>query len=202
NVSEILGSVRHVSRPGPSRLQPEDLNESIRATVRITTCAWKEVAEIRLRLGTLPRVECDLGELHQVLLNLLVNSARAIGEKSSCYPSRSGFIDVETSQVGEEVEILVSDNGCGIPEGQLPRVFDPFVSGGTFKESSGQGLRMAQAAICDHHGGSLSVESTVGEGTTVRIRLPVRSRRGVGGGSLGGPSASLQSTMGSTSSSV
>ena len=179
-VSEIVDSVRRISHPGTSSKTPEDLNEAIRATVRVTTSAWKDVAEVKLELGELPPVDCNLGELHQVFLNLLINSADAIRERGS--GKTDGSITLSTECHGPEVEVSIADNGCGIPAEHLERVFDPFFTTKEIGSGTGQGLAIAQTVVCDHHGGELQIESRPDGGTKVRIHLPIQQPGGRGGG--------------------
>jgi signal transduction histidine kinase len=103
-------------------------------------------------------------------MNLLMNAAHSIQGK--------GLITLAASQVGDSVEISVTDNGCGISPEHLERIFEPFF---TTKESGrGTGLGLAISHdIVKKHGGELLVESTTGKGTTFTVRLPIDPENGM-----------------------
>ena len=82
------------------------------------------------------------------------------------------LITITTREVGEWVEICVSDTGGGIPEEIRDRVFDPFFTTKEVGKGTGQGLAMAHSTIVDAHGGSINLQSVLGEGSTFTIRLP------------------------------
>ncbi len=95
-------------------------------------------------------------------------------------PSRS-----RRAVVGAEVEISVSDDGPGIPEDQLERIFERFTRGdaGLTQRVGGTGLGLAiSKSLAEAHGGSISAESTVGQGSTFRLRLPIATAPVVGDG--------------------
>jgi len=107
-----------------------------------------------------------------VLLNLVVNAAHAIEDVVGRTPVR-GTITIATRHDGADVEIAITDTGCGIPEEIRERVFDPFFTTKAVGRGTGQGLALARTTIVDRHGGTLDFESRVGSGTTFRIRLPI-----------------------------
>ncbi len=102
-------------------------------------------------------------QLKQVFLNLLKNAAEATA-------SPEGQVEVTASQEESHVLIRIRDNGCGIPEEYLPRIWEPFF---TTKGQAGTGLGLDLCRqIVEAHGGTLTVESRVGQGTTFTVRLP------------------------------
>ena len=106
------------------------------------------------------------GQIQQVLMNLLINACQAMPE------GRMGEIHIKTRADGTNVEIVLSDNGAGIPPDVLPRIFEPYFSTKAPASGTGLGLPISKR-IVEKHGGSLTVSSTVGEGTTFTIVLPV-----------------------------
>lgn len=111
----------------------------------------------------LPEITADKVKLQEVFLNLLQNAKDAVASE--------GTIRLDASFSGNEVKVLISDNGCGIPAEHLEDIFDTFVtykSGGT-----GLGLAIAQRTIQAHHG-AITVESNPGKGTCFTIILPVK----------------------------
>ncbi len=128
---------------------------------------WNEIkykAEVIKDYGDIPGVECLSGEINQVFLNLLLNAVQAIEER--------GGITIKTYGEAGRVCIQIGDTGSGMAAGNLNRLFDPFF---TIKEpgkGTGLGLYVAYNVV-RKHGGMISVESTLGEGTVFTVTLPV-----------------------------
>jgi two-component system sensor histidine kinase BaeS len=122
-------------------------------------------AGVRLSAGVVPPgliVDADSVRLGSVLANLIANALR--------HEHSGGEVRIDASQVGGDVQILVRDDGEGIPAELLPRVFDRFVKGA---QSTGSGLGLAIVRdIVEAHGGSVAVTSPPGSGTEVRLTLP------------------------------
>jgi len=127
-------------------------------------------------LAALPEVVCNVGELNQVLVNLIVNAAHAIQESGQ--DVTTGRITITTEAVEDAAVIRVADNGCGIPDKNLERIFDPFFTTKEVGKGTGQGLSIARSIIVERHGGEIDVTSEVGAGTQFTIRLPVAGRNG------------------------
>lgn len=107
------------------------------------------------------------GSLSQVLLNLLSNAQRY------AYPGRTGGkVEIELTADGNHYSILVRDFGQGIAAENLPRIFEPFFTTGRAKGGSGLGMSIVHTIITAHMKGEIFIQSTVGEGTTVTLRLP------------------------------
>lgn len=104
-------------------------------------------------------------QINQVVLNLLVNAAQAMGEVR-------GRIRVETGTSAGQVWIRVHDNGSGIAPEVLPRIFDPFFTTKPVGKGTGLGLSLSYGIVRKHQG-SIHVESTLGVGTTFTVHLPV-----------------------------
>ena len=171
-VAEIVRAMKEFAHPQRAEQAAADLNRAIDSTLTVARNEWKYVADVVTDLGELPPVVCHLGELNQVILNLVVNAAHAIADAGA----GRGVIRVATRAAGEWVEITVSDTGAGIPEAIRDRIFDPFFTTKEVGRGTGQGLAIARAIVVDKHGGTLDFETEVGRGTTFRIRLPVAGR--------------------------
>jgi two-component system NtrC family sensor kinase len=124
------------------------------------------------QLGELPLVPCHLGEINQVILNLLVNASHAIADVVKD-TGTLGKLTVRSSVDGEHVEISIGDTGVGIPEAVQAKVFDPFFTTKEVGRGTGQGLAIARSVIVNKHGGSLRFETESDKGTTFFIRLPI-----------------------------
>jgi signal transduction histidine kinase len=144
-----------------------DVHVGLKSTLNIARHQLKNRADVRLSLGDLPMVECAPAQIDQVLLNLIVNAAQAMPD------GQHGMIDIATGVQGESVWVEVKDNGPGIPEAILGKIFDPFFTTKDPGMGTGLGLSVSQNII-QQHGGTLTVQSTVGAGTTFTMTLPIR----------------------------
>jgi signal transduction histidine kinase len=124
-------------------------------------------------LAEIPEVLCNVGELNQVFLNLIVNSAHAIVDSGQ--DAATGLIRIETRLHEEQVQICISDNGCGIPQENLDKIFDPFFTTKDVGRGTGQGLAIARSIIVDKHKGRIAATSDVGVGTRFVITLPLEA---------------------------
>jgi two-component system NtrC family sensor kinase len=148
------------------------LNQAIRSTLVIAHNEYKFVAEIDAQFGELPLVECYLGEINQVVLNLLLNASHAISDVVRD-TGVLGKITVRTRLDGGEVEISIADTGTGVPERVRDKIFDPFFTTKEVGVGTGQGLAIAFSVIVKKHGGTLRFDTECGKGTTFFIRLPI-----------------------------
>jgi PAS domain S-box-containing protein len=150
-----------------------DLNTTIRHVLALATDELRGVAEVHLELDPdLPHVVCRAVEINQALLNIIVNAAQSMVEKRQI-TGQLGTLTVRTYGEGEKVTIEIEDTGHGIPAEIADLVFDQFFSTRPVGSGTGQGLFLAHTVIHDHHGGSITFESTTGKGTTFTVRLPV-----------------------------
>jgi len=171
-VATVVRAMKTFSQPGHGEHVPTDLNEALTATVTVAGHQVSQVADLELGLGELPPVWCNVADLNQVFLALIVNAADAVEEAG-----RRGTIRVGTAVDGAEVVISVSDTGAGIPEHVQAKVFDPFFTTKEVGRGTGQGLPLARSVVHDGHGGSLSFDSEPGVGTTMTVRLPIAGNR-------------------------
>jgi signal transduction histidine kinase/HAMP domain-containing protein len=171
-IATIVRSMKEFAHPDQAEKKFADLNQAIRSTLVIAHNEYKYVAEIDAQFGGLPAVQCYLGEINQVILNLLVNASNAISDvvKDS---GNLGKITVRTCLDGDAVEISIGDSGTGIPEAVRDKIFDPFFTTKGVGKGTGQGLAIARSVIAKKHGGTLRFETECGVGTTFFIRLPI-----------------------------
>jgi PAS domain S-box-containing protein len=174
HISKIVRAMKEFSHPGGREKVAIDLNHAIETTVIVARGEWKYVAELVTDFDPgLPLVPCLPAEFNQVILNLVVNAAHAIGDAVKKKEGTKGIIKIATRGDGPWVRIDISDTGTGIPESIRHRVFDPFFTTKDVGKGTGQGLAIAWSTVVDKHGGLLGFESTVGKGTTFTIRLPI-----------------------------
>ena len=174
-VTSIVRAMKDFSHPRSREKEPADLNKLIETTVTIARNEWKYVAEMNLVLAhDLPLVPCLSDEMGQVILNIIVNAAHAIGEKLGDNPKgEKGEITIITSKHDQWAEIRISDTGTGMPADMLHKIFEPFFTTKEVGRGTGQGLAIARNVVVEKHGGTIDVESEAGAGTSFIIRLPI-----------------------------
>jgi PAS domain S-box-containing protein len=172
-VAALVNAMKEFSHPDVKEKSLLDLNRAIAGTITVARNEWKYVAELETDFDpSLPPVSCHPGEFNQVILNLIVNAAHAIGDVARQGGPNRGTITVRTLRCAEWAEIRIEDTGTGIPEQFRTRIFDPFFTTKEIGKGTGQGLAIARSVIVDKHGGSLHFETTEGKGTTFILRLP------------------------------
>lgn len=154
-----------------------DINRLVAETARIIERpANLRDIEIAMDLDPgLPQVWADADQITQVIMNMLVNAQHAIEEKGSITVRSRRVLKASDEGSGGEpvpmVELSFIDTGCGIPEKNLKRIFDPFFTSKEVGKGTGLGLSVSHG-IVSAHGGTIEVESRAGEGTTFRVLLP------------------------------
>jgi signal transduction histidine kinase len=134
--------------------------------------------------SAIPEIKANANELRQVFTNIILNARDAI-KKTFDDKKRQGEIKVRAYQEGMFLVVEVQDDGCGIPPQDIDKIFDPFFTTKDIGEGTGLGLSVS-LRIIERHGGKIEASSKVGQGTTMRVELPigeretVKNKRGVG----------------------
>jgi signal transduction histidine kinase len=164
-INRIVTDLLQTARPHPPKVRKSDLNTTVEHAVMLgRQQGLSKAVEITLHKDTsLPEVEHDSDQIHQVLLNLLLNALQAIDQK--------GKIAVTVERQQDTAVIEVADNGRGISPELLPNIFRPFFT--TKGDGTGLGLSLARRIVEDHQG-RIDVTSTVGKGTTFAVVLPLQ----------------------------
>jgi PAS domain S-box-containing protein len=173
-VSTIVKAMKEFAHPDAKEQSPADLNHAIETTLLVASNEYKYVAKVNTDFATLPPVVCNIGELNQVFLNLIVNAAHAIHDAGK--DAETGEIHIGTSLEGGTAVIRVRDNGCGIPADNISKLYDPFFTTKEVGRGTGQGLSIAHSIVVDKHGGNIDVASRPGEGTEFVLRVPIDGR--------------------------
>jgi two-component system, NtrC family, sensor kinase len=175
-VAAIVRAMKEFAYPDRTDVVMTDLNHAVETTLMIARSEYKDVADVKTDLETLPLIPCHVGELNQVILNLLVNATHAIEDvvKGS---SNRGEILIRTRMARPWVTLSITDTGTGIPPATLERIFDPFFTTKEVGRGTGQGLAIARSVIVDKHGGKLTVDTEVGRGTTFTVWLLMDGHR-------------------------
>ncbi|HEU4765548.1 MAG TPA: ATP-binding protein [Candidatus Eisenbacteria bacterium] len=194
-LDRIVESLLQFARPATPKLARQSLLPAMERAITLMhePAVRQKVSLVADRAERVPEIYVDVDQILQVIVNVVKNAIQAMPEggeiKVGMGVKRKRL--VERSAIGrrasdrlesarpipeqEVVEIRVQDNGPGIPAATLARVFDPFFT--TRAQGSGLGLSICQTIVREH-GGVIAVESTVGQGTTVTIDLPVEKRHG------------------------
>jgi signal transduction histidine kinase len=180
-VTSIVAAMKTFSHPSSAQKTLTNLRDMVDTTLSVTRNRWKYVADVKTELDPdLPLVPCLRDELAQVILNLVVNAADSVSERTHAGADGKGTITVTARRDGEWAELRVADTGAGIPERIRGRIFDPFFTTKTVGNGTGQGLAIAHAVIVDKHAGKISFETEEGKGTTFVVRIPMTARNGSG----------------------
>ena len=164
-VKEIVKGLKEFSHADHENIFVlHNLNDCIKSTLKVVHNELKYHCEIKVDLGDFPDTYCAPGQIKQVLLNLLINTGHAITE--------NGLIEVHSQQKGEHIEIKIKDNGCGISEEQLDKLFDPFYTTKPLGKGTGLGLAISYGIVQDHQG-TIQIESQEGIGSTFTLLLPM-----------------------------
>jgi two-component system, NtrC family, sensor kinase len=171
-VRQIVQDLRDFSHVDSTNdWQVVQLHRGIDSTLNIVASEVRFKAEVVKEYGQLPEVECLPSQINQVVMNLVVNAAHAIGPERGRIAVRTGTCTGDDG--ADEAWIEVADNGSGIPPDVLPRIFDPFFTTKPVGKGTGLGLSLSYG-IVQKHQGRISVDSAPGRGTTFRVTLPLR----------------------------
>ena len=176
-VANIVRAMKEFAHPGVSEMTLTDLSVAIGNTVMVARNEWKYVAELETDFDNrLPLVPCLPGEFNQVILNMIVNASHAIADALGESPEKKGTITISTKATSGHAEIRVADSGSGISQENIGKIFTPFFTTKAAGKGTGQGLAIAHSVVVEKHGGTLSVESELGKGTTFVICIPLECR--------------------------
>lgn len=164
-VTRIVQDLKEFSHVGRNEtMRPSDLIKGLESTLNIVWNDLKYKVKLEKLYTDMPQVECLPSEINQVFMNLLINAGQAIAER--------GVITLACGHEGGEAWVSISDTGCGIADEALGRIFDPFFTTKPIGRGTGLGLAISYRIIEKHHG-RIEVHSTVGQGTTFRVVLPI-----------------------------
>ena len=166
-VRKIVLDLKNFSRAGDTDWQWADLTQGLESTINMVWNQIKYKAELRRDYQPMPQVYCIASQINQVTMNLLVNAAQAI--------EQNGLITVRTGADATHAWIEVEDTGCGMTEEQLHHVFEPFFTTKPPGQGTGLGLAIAWRVMERHHG-HFDIQSTVNQGSRIRVTLPIDHR--------------------------
>ncbi|MCY6370220.1 PAS domain-containing sensor histidine kinase [Clostridium ganghwense] len=150
-----------------------DMNLGLKNTLIIANNEIKYTSNVETSLNDIPLVMANSNEINQVLLNMLVNASHAIKEKQPESSNKFGILKINTYNDEKYVYCSIEDNGIGIPEENMSKIFNPFFTTKSIGKGTGLGLSISYDIIKNKHRGDLIVESNVNVGTKVTIKLPI-----------------------------
>ena len=173
-ICELVISLKNFSRLDQSEQKDVDIHDGIESTLRIlrnrlTRSHNRRLGSIEVvrEYGDIPLVSCYASQLNQVFMNLLNNAIDALDEVSA------GIITITTERLGNgHVRIMVSDNGCGIPEDIRESLFDPFFTTKPVGQGTGLGLSISYKIVVEQHQGKIFCKSTEGNGSSFVLEIP------------------------------
>ncbi|MFT6963559.1 MAG: signal transduction histidine kinase [Flammeovirgaceae bacterium] len=161
----IVLSLKTFSRLGEGDMQRADLHDNLNSTIVILNPEIKNRIEIIKEYDPhFPSIECNVGEVNQVFMNLISNATQAIEGK--------GKVIIKTWKEGDIAYVSVSDNGSGMNESTKAKIFEPFFTTKDVGEGTGLGLSISHGII-EKHNGTIRVESQLGRGTSFIVGLPI-----------------------------
>ncbi|MDR0842474.1 MAG: diguanylate cyclase [Acidobacteriota bacterium] len=172
-INDIMDFTKLKNREIELQIKPVDL-KTIVGTVLVLSKSLvkgKELALVNELDGELPAVDADENRIQQILYNLIGNAIKF---------TEKGTVSVSAKVVGGMVAVTVADTGIGIPEGKFARIFESFeqVDGSTAREYGGTGLGLSiTKKLIELHGGTIGVESKMGEGSRFTFTIPVSSAK-------------------------
>ncbi|MEL6880487.1 MAG: ATP-binding protein [Cyanobacteria bacterium J06607_10] len=190
-IREIVLSLRNFSRLDETDIKSVDIHEGLDSTLTILAHRLKNTdqqlaIEVEKNYADLPQVECYASLLNQVFMNLLSNAIDALEEKTAHHsqlPVDSSPVDSSSNQIsirtevadGENaINIRIKDNGAGISEEAMDKLFNPFFTTKEVGKGTGLGLSISHKIITEKHKGVLQCSSEVGQGTEFVVQLPIR----------------------------
>ncbi|MBU4262510.1 MAG: PAS domain-containing protein [Proteobacteria bacterium] len=164
-VKTIVQNLKNFSRiDDADEYKDGDINAAIENTLSVIWNELKYKAKVIKDYGNIPLTQCNVGQLSQVFMNLLINAAQAI--------KIQGEITIKTRCADNTILVSISDTGSGIPQEFIGKIFEPFFTTKDVGKGTGLGLSIAYDIVMKHHG-QIEVESQPGKGTTVTILIPV-----------------------------
>lgn len=183
-ICEIVLSLRNFSRLDEAEIKLVDIHEGIDSTLvilahRLKANSQRPEIEVIKNYGRLPKVECYAGQINQVFMNILSNAIDAFEEVNQNLTYQE--IQANPNQIciytevreNDQVKICIKDNGPGIPEHIIDKLFNPFFTTKAVGKGTGLGLSISYRVVTEKHQGTLQCQSQLGQGTEFMIQIPI-----------------------------
>ncbi|MFM9263704.1 PAS domain S-box protein [Tychonema sp. BBK16] len=183
-IRQIVLSLRNFSRLDESEMKPVDIHAGIESTLlilqhRLKGLNGQPAIQVINDFGKLPLVECYPSQLNQVFMNIIANGIDAIEERYKKLSileceENPGTIAIATKVTSEKMlAIEISDNGMGMPQSVIDRIFNPFYTTKEVGKGTGLGMSISHSIVVEKHKGKIECISEIGRGTTFRIQIPI-----------------------------
>ena len=165
-IAKIVTNLRRFVRLDEAERQTADVHEGLNSATALLEAELGGRIVFKKKYGDIPKIYCSPSNLNQAFMAILKNAVDAIKQK--------GEIVIKTRELDEHLRIEISDDGAGIPQGNIDRIFDPGFTTKGVKVGVGLGLSICYKIIVDEHRGHIDVSSEPDKGTTFTINLPIR----------------------------
>ncbi|NJR38380.1 MAG: HAMP domain-containing protein [Leptolyngbyaceae cyanobacterium CSU_1_4] len=181
-IREIVLSLRNFSRLDESELKAVNIHEGIDNTLvilnnRLKASSERPEIQVIKNYGQLPLVHCYAGSLNQVFMNILGNAIDALDEQQLTFQeieAQPNTIHIQTEVTDDQWAVIrIADNGKGISESDRCQMFTPFFTTKSVGKGTGLGLSISYQIVVEKHGGKLSCQSAIGQGTEFVIQVPL-----------------------------
>ncbi len=169
-INTIVSDLRAFSRMDQDAVSEVDLHASLEMSLNLMRNQYKNRIEVHKEYGDIPKIQGYPGKLNQVFMNLLSNAFQAIKDR--------GDVWLRTRTGSGTVEVEVTDNGSGIPQENIKRIFEPFYTTKPVGQGTGLGLSISYG-IVEQHGGKIQVVSAPQKGSTFTVILPIFQEKAV-----------------------
>lgn len=169
-ITNIVSNLKKFSRDDQSEeFVNSDINDGIRSVLILVKNETKYYTDILTDFGDIGQVYCNISELNQIFLNMIVNSVQAIKEQKK---AEKGLITIKTWKDPEWIYISIGDDGPGISKAIQDKIFDPFFTTKPVGVGTGLGLSICYEIVVNKHKGDISISSEPDHGATFTIKLP------------------------------
>jgi signal transduction histidine kinase len=171
-IKNVVNDLKLFSRIDEAVKKEINVSEALKTTVRLVKTQYTKQIEFETDFRTDTKIECYPSQLNQVFLNIIINACQAIIKKQTDLKEETrGLIKISVSSKPKEIEIVFSDNGCGMTEEEKSKIFEPFFTTKPIGEGTGMGMAISYSII-ERHNGKIDIKSQVGKGTKTTIVLP------------------------------
>jgi C4-dicarboxylate-specific signal transduction histidine kinase len=170
-VADIVKDLQGFARKSEDDCKPVNINDVLKSTLNMLNHKVKYIESVQLVFAELPLISTNASKLHQIFLNIILNAIQAVEERSE--------VSIATERIGEFVLTRVKDNGCGISEDDIDKIFTPFFTTKKVGEGTGLGLSVTYSLV-QELGGDIQVLSDPGRGTEFTVSLPITTQAALG----------------------
>ena len=168
--TEIVSGLRNFSRLDEGELKLANINEGVESTLTLIKSKLNGI-KVEKSLKNLPFIECNPGKLNQLIMNLIDNAIFAVNAKE--FNEEDKLININTTFDDKSIQLVIEDNGVGIPDEIKDKLFEPFFTTKDIGQGTGLGLSIVRS-IVDKHEGKITVYSEINKGTKISIEIPIK----------------------------